>query len=165
MDDDDFAAILAAHRGMLLTRARRRVGPDDAEDLVGETLLRAWRYRGAFVPAHPGGWLAKILANAIADRHRQAARRGIVATVLDLLPDPPDPRPGPDDEALRREAGDALARALGRLPPGQRDAVLLCDRDGATYVEAGAALGVPKATIGTRVMRGRRRLRALLGAR
>jgi RNA polymerase sigma-70 factor (ECF subfamily) len=162
-DPEAFATLVGRYGGMVRAVALRTLGPGHAgvDDAAQVAWLRAYRHlprydgRGRF-----GGWLRTIAANAADDQRR---RDRFAGAVVDLLPERPDPRPGPDAEALRRELGEALARALATLPPDQRDAVLLCDRDGARNTEAAAILGIPAATVATRLHRGRGRLRGLLG--
>lgn len=163
-DQEAFGVLVARHERYVRAVAIRLLGAgDDAvDDATQDTFARAYASLARYAA---GGlfraWLARIAANRCHDLRR---RRRFVAVALDLLEPRADPAPGPDDLALAREVGAALAAALATLPADQRDAVLLCDRDGLDYREAGEALGVAKATIGTRVFRGRRKLRGLLGA-
>jgi RNA polymerase sigma factor (sigma-70 family) len=162
-DIEAFGVLVARHAGLVraVTIGVLGAGHEGADDAMQETWLRAYRALGQYERRGKfAAWLRVVAGNAAASRRRRLA---FAATVLDLLPERPDPRPGPDAEALRRELAEALAAALLALPPHQRDAVLLCDRDGLCYHEAGAALGVARATIATRVFRGRRRLRSQLG--
>lgn len=151
--------MIESHRPYLRRVAARVVGADDADDLVQETLLLAWRGRGAFDGRNPAGWLAAIC------RHRGidlARRRRFVTLVLDHLPQRPDPAPGPEAGALTHEVGEAILLALATLSDQQADAVWRCCAEGQTYDAAAADLGVPKTTVRMRLNAGRQRLRALL---
>jgi RNA polymerase sigma-70 factor (ECF subfamily) len=161
MDDEAFAAMIESHRGLMRGVALSVLGSgaDEVEDVVQDACLLAWRARGQFDGRKPGGWLATITRNQAITIAR---RRRFVAVVLDHLPDRPDPHPSPDDEALHRDLGEALALALATLPPDQRDAVLLRDRDGIAYADMAAALGVSLGTIKTRLWRGRGRMKTLM---
>lgn len=159
MPDDAFTAMLEAHSPMLTRVAASIVGVDSAPDCVQDACLRAWRSRATFDGRNPGGWLATIVRNCATGSLR---RRRFVTVVLDALPERPDGRERPDDAALRRELGEALAAALAAIPRDQAEAVVLCCGQGVTYDEYGARFGIPRNTLGTRVLRGRRRLKTLL---
>jgi len=130
----------------------------DAEDLVQDTLIRAYNAVERFDGRHPRAWLLTILRNTNINRHRR--RRP------ELLDDP--------DAAYERLAGDghdeidavvdatfdaALTDALDSLTPPFRQVVDLVDIGGASYAEAAASLGVPVGTVMSRLHRARRRLR------
>lgn len=157
--DEDFAAMLGRHRTFLLRVAASIVGPEDAEDVVQEACLRAWRGRAAFDGRAPGGWLATIARHAATDMLR---RRHFVTVVLDHLPERADPAQEPEPAALAREVGEAIAAALATIPRDQADAVLRCCGDGQKYREAAGASGVPVTTIRARLNKARVRLRGLL---
>jgi RNA polymerase sigma-70 factor (ECF subfamily) len=163
-DGAAFATLVGRHERYVRKVAIKLLGAgDDAvDDATQDTFARAYASLAGYAA---GGlfraWLAQIAANRCHDLRR---RRRFVAVALDLLPPRPDPAPGPDDVALAREVGAALAAALATLPTDQRDAVLLCDRDGARNTEAATILGIPAATVATRLHRGRGKLRGLLGA-
>jgi RNA polymerase sigma factor (sigma-70 family) len=160
-DHDAFAALVGRYDRYVRAAAINVLGAGDegvddaAQDAWALAYANLARYRARGQFRH---WLARIAANRCRDLRRR--RRETVA--LDLLPGWADPAPGPDDVALAHDLGEALAAALGRLAPSERDAVLLCDRDDLKYREAAGALGVPTAWMGKRVHRGRRKLRRLL---
>lgn len=133
----------------------------DAEELVQETLLRAWT---RFDP-HRGAreilvYLYRILLNLARDRARRR-------TVLDLRPQDPGTlpeaeAPPSDVEALRRLTAAEVRRALDALPEHYRLPILLADIDGFSYEEVGAQLGLPAGTVASRLRRGRLLLRRSL---
>ena len=131
----------------------------DAEDLVQDTLLRAYRSIDRFDGAHPRAWLFTIMRNA---QHNRVRRRR-----PELLDDPDRPgtavqvdgSPTPD-EAAESAAFDAeVADALAKLPGRLAQVVMLVDIDGLTCREAGVALGVPTGTVMSRLHRARRQIR------
>ena len=71
--------------------------------------------------------------------------------------------PTPEDDASRARLAAALTRALDALPIEQRVAVVLCEVEGRTSVEAARVVGVPESTVRTRLMHARRKLAELLG--
>lgn len=131
----------------------------DAEDLVQDTLIRAYRGIGGFDGRHPRAWLLTILRNTHINRNRR--RRP------ELLRD--------QDATFERLAGDAstdradlfventidgeILAALGELSDDFRRVVELVDIDGLSYPEAAEVLGVPVGTVMSRLHRARRRIR------
>lgn len=142
------------------------VQPTDAEDLVQDTLLRAWRSLHTFDGQHPRAWLLTILRNAEINRHRR--RRP------ELLDDPDTQLERAAWSAQSQNSAEAIVvgqgfdavveRALSALPAPFRQAVLLIDVDGLTYAEASNALGVPQGTLMSRLHRARKQIRAKLVA-
>lgn len=162
MGQEVFGALLQVHLPTLHGRAAmlcRRQG--DADDLVQDTIERALKKRSQVKdPEKMRGWLLAILSNTFVDRLRR--RRGRDEVQLDTeLPAPVMDAPTPW-ELLTVE--DVRA-AVDELPDDVRDTYrrfALCGED---YINISAALGVPKATVGTRILRARKRLRELLIAR
>ena len=137
----------------------------DAEDVTQEAFLRAYRALGAYPPGRirelrPREWVWTIALNLCRSRARSAARHPGAA--LDPAALPPDPDPGPEQEALAAAGGEVLAAHLARLPWAQRAAVVLRHVNGLPYAEVAAALGRPIGTVKADVHRGLRQLRALL---
>lgn len=139
--------------------------PADAEDLVQDTLVRAYRAIDRFDGAHPRAWLLTILRNT----HRNRARTRIPA----LLHDDEDPAGRLDRGGDTRSAEDivvdaqfeaVVADALAALPALHRNVVQLVDVDGLTYAEAALALGIPRGTVMSRLHRARARIRTRLVA-
>jgi len=142
---------------MSLTRNRA-----DAEDLVQESLLRAYRAIDSFDGRYPRAWLLTILRNTERNRHRR--RRP------SLLNDPEiaeERGPATEADAVERRAEDrefdeAVTAALEELPENFRRVVELVDVDGLTYQEAADVLDVPLGTVMSRLHRARRRIRDVL---
>ncbi|MFB9236994.1 sigma-70 family RNA polymerase sigma factor [Plantactinospora siamensis] len=149
------------HADALLAHALRLVGGDRqrAEDLVQETLLRAWRHPEALDPGRGSvrGWLFTTARNLAIDAwRRRSARVGEVVT--DNLPEPPQ---GPD-EADRAVEAWTVAEALGRLSPTHREVLVECFYLGRSVAEAAARLGVPAGTVKSRTHYALRSLRLVL---
>jgi RNA polymerase sigma-70 factor (ECF subfamily) len=142
---------------MSLTRNRA-----DAEDLVQESLLRAYKAIDGFDGRYPRAWLLTILRNTERNRHRR--RRP------ELLSDPnmaEERGPRTDADMVERRAEDrefdeAVTAALEELPENFRRVIELVDVDGLTYQEAADVLDVPLGTVMSRLHRARRRIRDLL---
>ena len=131
----------------------------DAEDLVQETLLRAYRSIHDFDGEHPRAWLLTIMRNANIIR----VRRAHVADPLNE-PDALLERTSSDPSVLveRAEFDGAVRHAAVDLPPTFRDVVTLMDLDGLSYADAAAALGLPIGTVMSRLHCGRKRIRQRL---
>lgn len=134
----------------------------DAEDLVQESLLRAYKAIHTFDGRYPRAWLLTIVRNTERNRHRR--RRP------ELLSDPniaEERGPATEPDEIERRAEDhefdsAVTDALAELPANFRRVVELVDVDGLTYQEAADVLDVPLGTVMSRLHRARRRIRDLL---
>jgi RNA polymerase sigma-70 factor (ECF subfamily) len=159
--DERFEAEALPHlRPLYRTAYRMSRNPADAEDLVQETFLRAYR---AFDTYQAGtnirAWLYTILYRVRTDTFRKAGRS---PQTVELVDEPPVP---PPQEALAGGQED-LERALAALPEPFQSAVLLRDVEELSYDEIAEVLRVPVGTVMSRIHRGRAQLRALLaGAR
>ncbi|MEV0200646.1 RNA polymerase sigma factor [Nonomuraea sp. NPDC050691] len=160
-----FAELFDRYSAMLYRYVSKRLGPEPAEDLVGETFLVAFSRRRsydlAYADARP--WLFGILTKLIS-RHRrtEAARyRALLRAPVEDSVDSPADRvaAGVSAQAARPE----LASALAALPAKDRDVLLLIAWGDLTYEETAQALGIPIGTVRSRLNRGRRKVRAALG--
>jgi RNA polymerase sigma-70 factor (ECF subfamily) len=131
----------------------------DAEDLVQETYLRAYRSFDRYTPGtNIRAWLYTILHRLRTDALRRLARRPEAVELLeDTLAVPP-----PQDDLARGSEGVALA--LARLPEAFRVTVILRDIEEFSYQEIAQILEVPIGTVMSRIHRGRALLRQALGA-
>ncbi len=129
----------------------------DAEDLVQETLYRAFRGFDRFRPGtNIRAWLHTILQRVRTDALRRAGRRPQTEELDGEGPAMPAPQ-----EALTW-GGEAVERALGSVPEVFRTALLLRDVEELSYAEIAATLQVPQGTVMSRIHRGRTLLRAAL---
>jgi RNA polymerase sigma-70 factor (ECF subfamily) len=155
-----FARAVRDHKSLLAALARRLCDNDaDAEDLVHDTFeraLRAWdRNRDH---ADLRSWIVSILNHLFIDRCRKARRRPRHETLDGLELSTPEPPPPP---VWARISEQQIEAALASLDPELRDAYELRMR-GYSYERIAAELRIPKATVGTRLFRARRRLKAAL---
>lgn len=135
---------------------------DEAEDLVQETLLRAFLYRSSFTPGtNARAWLGRILRNLFIDRRRKASADRRLQEKLAHEP-PSFPEHDHGRELDRARTRRHVQRALERLPSGFREAVEMVDLDGEDYATAAGRIGCPEGTVMSRVFRGRRRLAEIL---
>ncbi|MGD9620753.1 MAG: RNA polymerase sigma factor [Mycolicibacterium sp.] len=146
---------------VLLRVARTLVGPADAEDLVQETLIRAWRSVDRFDGRYPRAWLLTILRNTNMNMHRRKRPDSVedVASCKGARPAFGADSPGTEDKVMEGFLGQDLERAVASLDEKFRTVLLLIDVDELTYAEAADALGVPLGTVMSRLSRARDRVR------
>ena len=136
--------------------------PDDAADLAQEVLLRVRRGLVTYKPGSFDGWLWRITRNAFLDMVRHRQRRPTVAL-------PEDDRslaaasPSPDEVLASIRLSEDIQSALLKLPYDFREAVVLCDVVGLTYDEIASSAEIPVGTVRSRIHRGRKMLKELLG--
>jgi RNA polymerase sigma-70 factor, ECF subfamily len=133
-----------------------------AEDLVQDTLLRAYRAIDRFDGAYPRAWLLTILRNAHTNNHRRRRPELLDQRTDGTGHDPADPEVDVEAAAMAGTVDRRLSQALGELPPRFREVVVLVDVDGLSYAESAALLDVPVGTVMSRLHRARRRLREAL---
>ncbi|WP_344265060.1 RNA polymerase sigma factor [Streptomyces sodiiphilus] len=163
-----FARFVLPEVEVLLRVARTlTTQPADAEDLVQDTLLRAYRAVDRFDGRHPRAWLLTIMRRAEINRHRRRRPH--------LLDDPDDDlerlaavpagRAGSPEETVVDETFDeVLETAFRALPVKHQQVVRLVDIDGLSYGEAARLLDVPEGTVMSRLHRARKRIRGRLAA-
>lgn len=128
-----------------------------AEDVVQETMMRAWTSLGRFRgDASERTWILRIAHNTAIDSLRRRRDRAVAPTDLPEVEDPADP-------AARAEGLDRLAsvgKALATLDETSRSIVILREVEGMSYQDIAEALDVPVPTVKTRLLRARRALQA-----
>jgi RNA polymerase sigma factor (sigma-70 family) len=133
---------------------------DEAEDAAQTTFLHALRalHRGV-IPTSESAWLLKIARNVCLNRFDSARRRGNLELVQDplVLAEISPARPNGEMDLL------GLQAALKRLPPRQRQAILLREWQGLSYAEIGEELGLTTSAVETLLFRARRTLARELG--
>lgn len=133
--------------------------PADAEDLVQDTLVRAYRAIDRFDGAHPRAWLLTILRNTHRNRLRVRLPLLLRAGEDERLLDRADEAPSAEDLVVDAQFETVVAEALEVLPTIHRVIVQLVDVDGLNYAEAAEALGIPRGTVMSRLHRARTRIR------
>ncbi|HTT85945.1 MAG TPA: sigma-70 family RNA polymerase sigma factor [Acidimicrobiales bacterium] len=172
-DRGRFTELAMPHMQALYTAALRMTrNPADAEDLVQETFLKAYR---AFDRYEDGtnlrAWLYKILTNTFINSYRAAKRRPEKADVEDvedlylyrrLGELRGDEGRSAEDEVFDRFTDDEVKLAIESLPEAFRIAVLLADVEGFSYKEIADITEVPIGTVMSRIHRGRKALQKAL---
>ena len=154
------------------TALRMTRNPQDAEDLVQETMLRAFRFLDRFEPGtNLRAWLFKILTNTYINRYRKASSEPRVDSLDDseelslyrYLDNEAASRGGSvEAQVLDRFAEQDIKTAIEALPPQYRITVLLADVEGFSYNDIAEITNVKKGTVMSRLFRGRRLLQKAL---
>jgi RNA polymerase sigma-70 factor, ECF subfamily len=160
-DDEAFVSIMRHYDRRLRIVAYHVVGDRQLmDDVLQEVTLRVYRslpgFRG---DSSLGTWLCRITYRASCDAIARADR--LYPLPPDELPEPRDCEPNPAETLATRAA---LADAFAALPPEQRLAVLLVDREGYDYATTAEILGVPPGTLASRLSAARAKLRRCLSA-
>ena len=171
-DRAEFAELAMEHMPALYTAALRMTrNVADAEDLVQETYLKAYRGFGSFQEGtNLKALLYRILTNTYINTYRAAKRRPEVSDVEDvedlylyhrLAPGDGSGRSA-EEEVLEGFTDDEVKAAIESLPDVFRIAVLLADVEGFSYKEIADITDVPIGTVMSRIHRGRRALQKAL---
>ena len=154
------------------TALRMTRNPSDAEDLVQDALVRAYRFYDRFEPGtNFRAWLFKILTNTYINSYRRKQGRPQESSLDDtedfflynqLSGDGGERVTDVEDTVIDRLGADAIQRAIDQLPPQFRTTVQLSDVEGLSYAEIAEATGVAKGTVMSRLFRGRRLLQRAL---
>ena len=168
VNGDAFRRYVVPELPVLLRVARRITGdPTDAEDLVQETLVRAYRAVDRFDGRHPRAWLLTILRNTWRNMNRRARPRLLDAEeeIASVPATGVDGRGGAEEQVLDGVLDAELAAAVRGLSKDHHAVVVLVDVDGLSYQEAADVLGIPTGTVMSRLHRARARLRKRLEQR
>ncbi|TVR23633.1 MAG: sigma-70 family RNA polymerase sigma factor [Nitriliruptor sp.] len=147
--------------------ARRLTGSNsDAEDLVQDTLLKAYRAFDRFDGRYLRAWLLTIMRNHHRNQLRKRRPDLLDDEVAQRLPGHGQDarRDGVDERAFHDDLDPVVREALGSLSPKHRSVIALVDLDGLTYREAAELLGVPVGTVMSRLHRARSKVRSRLEA-
>lgn len=161
-----FAVLFERYFASLHGYSARRLDGAGGDDVAAETFLVAFRQRAQFEPARGSvrAWLYGIATNLIRMRQREEAQ-GYRAYAREAARRPVEP--AHEELATERVAAAAartrIVAALAALSVPDRDALLLVVWGGLSHEETAAALGVPVGTVGSRLHRARRQIRAALG--
>ncbi|MBI4240858.1 MAG: sigma-70 family RNA polymerase sigma factor [Candidatus Rokubacteria bacterium] len=134
-----------------------------AQDLVQETYLRAFRFSHRFQPGtHLKAWLFQILRNTFLTFYHQREREPALAE--EGIPEGPAPmfHDAPDEGRARVEVRTDLAQVLAQLPEEFRTALLLAEVEGVPLKDVAYIMGCPVGTVKSRIFRAKERLRGLL---
>jgi len=167
-DGDAFGLLVELYADRLLGYLIRLTGSRDyAEDLFQETFMRAYensrsfKQGAAFKP-----WLFQIASRLTIDSWRKAKRRPNTVSLMDengsVCATPSSSEDAPDVAMGRQDAKLRVRKAVDKLPPRQRAALVLAYFEGLSYPEIAVTLGCSVGTIKTQMSRAMKRLASLL---
>ena len=162
----DFREIIEPELPVLLRVARgiTRSKPD-AEDLVQETVLRAFKALANFDGEYPRAWLLTIMRNTHVNMHRR--KRPTLIDDWKFL----EPYPlafsnaenlSAEETSIKNNLSEELIKGLNSLDVRFREVLYLIDIEGLNYAECSSVLGQPVGTVTSRLSRGRNKLRTYL---
>ncbi len=134
-----------------------------AQDLTSIVFLELWRKRAQITLQHASALplLLGVATNVLCNRRRTERRH---RAALERMPAPAEWTPDDDlvDKLAEEQRMRELLEVLGRLPKREQDLIVLCVWMELSYEEAADALSLPVGTVGSRLYRGKKRLRELL---
>ena len=134
----------------------------DAEDVVQEAYLRAFRFFGGFHGGNARAWLLKIVRNTCYTwLHQNRTHQATDLFDEQIHTDVAESR-NPETLLLQRADGQLLNQALDELPTDFREVLVLLELEGLSYKEIAEVLGIPIGTVMSRLARARHRLRESL---
>ena len=143
--------------------------PDDADDLLQETYMKAYRFFDKFEPGtNCKAWLFRIMKNSFINMYRKSAKEpdkvdfNEVEEFYDSIRAPTSAPHDLQEELFANLLDDDISQALNSLPEEFRTVVILCDIEGFTYEEIAEFVECPIGTVRSRLHRGRKLLRAKL---
>jgi RNA polymerase sigma-70 factor (ECF subfamily) len=173
LNEDFETGVLAQLDSLYRTALRMTNNTQEAEDLVQETMLKAFRFAHTYQPGtNLRAWLFRILNTSAINRYRKQATHPTPAS----LPEGEDfylynrirdlsgqeLSQGADEEVLNQYLDEDVYQALNNLPPNFRMAVILADIEGLSYKEIADVLQIPIGTVMSRISRARRQLQKSL---
>ncbi len=171
---EDFeAGVLVQLDSLYRTALRMTNNRQEAEDLVQETMLKAFRFAHTYQPGtNLRAWLFRILNTSAINRYRKQAAHPtptplpdgeefyLYNQIRDLSGQ--ELSAGAEEEVLSKYLDEDVFKALNDLPPNFRMAVVLADIEGLSYKEIAEALQIPIGTVMSRISRARRQLQQSL---
>lgn len=165
-----FEELMSAHQRRAYSMALQLTrNVSDAEDLMQETFVKAWRGFDGYATGRPFlNWILRIMQRAYLDLRRRdnpirkAESLNTILSTRDMDYRElaiPDLSPTPDDELIHREWTVQLHAALEQLPEVYREAIQMCDLEQMSYVQIAAHQSTTVGTVRSRIHRGRRLLR------
>jgi RNA polymerase sigma-70 factor, ECF subfamily len=126
----------------------------DAEDIVQESFLKAYKAQDNFRGGEARTWMLSIVRNTAMDYLRRN-KAGAAASLEDQLHEPEDHAPDPERSLLDQSRRDQVRGAIAKLAEEFREVVVLREIEGLSYKEIAGVLGIPMGTVMSRLSRAR----------
>jgi RNA polymerase sigma-70 factor (ECF subfamily) len=167
---EDFEEEIVPHLDAMYNFALRLTSdPSNAEDLVQDTIVKAFRFFSSYEKGtNAKAWLFRILKNSYINNYRKQSKQpnqvdyDEVSEFYETIRADRTDTSDLEDKMFRELVDDDISQALEELPEDFRTVVLLCDVEDFTYEEIANMLDVPIGTIRSRLHRGRNLLKAQL---
>ena len=158
-DEERFEALYRSTYRDVVAYCRRRLPPDQVDDVVAATYLVAWRRLDDVLEAdHPPAWLYGVAYKTIGNSRRGTRRMLALRTRLRAQPNRTSP--SPSAEVLASDDVRRALAALATLDPDDQEIIRLATFEGLQYDELAVALGKTPSAIRSQLFRARQRLRA-----
>jgi len=174
-DADAWEEIVRSYNRRIYNVCYRFTGSaDSAEDLAQEVFIKMYRTLDSYVPEKGAftTWIMTMTRNLLVDHYRKAKQDRVTDSLdagitededaVPLSDRIEDSAPSADDRIQRRETQEMVQKAIQKLSPELREAVILRDLQDMDYKEIAVALKVPEGTVKSRINRGRMELARLL---
>jgi RNA polymerase sigma-70 factor (ECF subfamily) len=126
----------------------------DAEDIVQESFLKAYKARDSFRGSKPKTWMLSIVRNTAMDFLRRV-KSSSAGTLGDPEYEPEDRAPDPERALIEQSRRERVRQAISHLAPEFREAIVLREIEGLAYKEIASVLGIPMGTVMSRLARAR----------
>ncbi len=136
---------------------------EDAQDVVQEAYLHAFKFFSGFRGGNSRSWLLRIVRNAFYDLLRRNQHEGAAGLLENEAERRPDPSPTPDVTLLQQADGELLRRAIEALPVEYREVLIMRELEHLSYKEIAEVAELPLGTVMSRLARAREQLRRHLG--
>jgi RNA polymerase sigma factor (sigma-70 family) len=134
----------------------------DAEDIVQESFLKAFKAQASFRGGEAKTWMLSIVRNTALD-FRRRDKSGIAVPVGEVGYEPKDDSPDPERVLLDQSRREQVRVAISNLEPEFREVIVLREIEGLSYKEIASTLGIPMGTVMSRLSRARNSLLVALG--
>jgi RNA polymerase sigma factor (sigma-70 family) len=134
----------------------------DAEDIVQESFLKAYKAQESFRGNEPKTWMLSIVRNTAMDFLRRS-KSGLAVPLGDQGYEPEDHSSNPERGLLEQSRRDQVRRAISHLEPEFREVIVLREIEGLAYKEIASVLSIPMGTVMSRLSRARNLLLVELG--
>jgi len=162
-DAGRFEQLILPHLDAAYNLARWLVrNPQDAQDIVQESYLRAYKFFGGFQGGDARAWLLKIVRNTSYSFFEKNRPAGVTEEFDEKIHATDAGGPGTESEIMRSAESQMLHQALEQLPTNFREILVLRELEGLSYKEIAEVTNVPIGTVMSSLARGRERLREVL---
>jgi RNA polymerase sigma factor (sigma-70 family) len=164
MSRQSFEEVVLPHLDAAFNYARWLTRSEaDAEDVVQDAYMRAFKFFSSFRGEDARAWLLTIVRNTWYGRFPRGGGRLPMSSIDETRDDPLDEGLDPEALLMQRQTVEHVRKTLEMLPGDFREVLVLRELEGLSYKEIAAIVGIPIGTVMSRLARGRERLLGVLG--